>query len=82
MASIRILIVEDSQPWRRAIRLTLEEAPDLEVICECLDGLDAIRKSEQLQPDLVVLDISLPSINGFEAAREIRKVAPRSKILF
>ena len=82
MASIRILIVEDSQPWRRAIRSTLEEAPDLVVVCECVDGLDAIRKSEQLQPDLVMLDIGLPSINGFEAARGIRKVAPRSKILF
>ena len=82
MASIRILIVEDSQPWRRAIRSTLEEAPDLVVIGECSDGLEGIRKSEQLQPDLVMLDIGLPSVNGFEAARGIRKVARQSKILF
>jgi DNA-binding NarL/FixJ family response regulator len=82
LASVRILIVEDSQRWRRAIRSILEESPHLVVICECSDGLEAIRKSEQLQPDLVVLDIGLPKVNGLEAARHIRMVAPRSKILF
>jgi DNA-binding NarL/FixJ family response regulator len=82
LASLRILIVEDSQPWRRAIRSILQESPDLVVICECSDGLEAIRKSEQLQPDLVVLDIGLPKVNGLEAARCIRKVAPDSRILF
>jgi DNA-binding NarL/FixJ family response regulator len=82
LASARVLIVEDSQLWRRAIRSILQESPDLTVIGECSDGLEAIRKSEQLQPDLVLLDIGLPSLNGLEAARRIRKVAPNSKILF
>jgi DNA-binding NarL/FixJ family response regulator len=82
LASVRILIVEDSQRWRRAIRSILEESPHLVVICECSDGLEAIQKSEQLQPDLVVLDIGIPKVNGLEAARYIRTVAPRSKILF
>jgi DNA-binding NarL/FixJ family response regulator len=82
LASVRILIVEDSQSWRRAIRSILQECPDLAVICECSDGLEAIRKSEELQPDLVVLDIGLPSLNGLEAGRRIRKVTPGTKILF
>ena len=72
MASLRILIVEDSQPWRRAIRSILQESSDLVVICECSDGLEAIQKSEQLQPDLVVLDIGLPKVNGFEVLEKIR----------
>lgn len=82
LASVRILIVEDSQPWRGTIRSILQESSDLVVICECSDGLEAIRKSEQLQPDLVVLDIGLPKLHGLEAARRIRKVAPGSRILF
>ena len=82
MASVRVLLVEDSQPWRQAIRSILQQSPDLVVIGECSDGLEAIRKSEQLQPDLVVIDIGLPSLNGLEAARRIREVAPGSKILF
>lgn len=82
MASLHVLIVEDSQAWRRAIRSTLEESSDLLVIGECSDGLEAIRRSEQLQPDLVLLDIGLPGLNGLEAARRIRKVAPGSRILF
>jgi DNA-binding NarL/FixJ family response regulator len=82
LASVHILIVEDSQLWRQAVRSLLQESPDLVVICECSDGLEAIQKSEQLQPDLVVLDIGLPKLNGLEAARQIRKVVPSSKILF
>ena len=82
MALIRVLIVEDFQPWQRAIRSILQESPQLTVIGECSDGLEAIRTSEQLRPDLVVLDIGLPSLNGLEAARRIRKVAPGTKILF
>jgi CheY-like chemotaxis protein len=82
LALIRVLIVEDSQPWQRAIRSILQESPELTVIGECSDGLEAIRISEQLQPDLVVLDIGLPSLNGLEATRRMRKVAPSTKILF
>jgi DNA-binding NarL/FixJ family response regulator len=55
---------------------------DLVIIGECSDGLEAVQKSEELQPDLVLLDIGLPNLNGVEAARQIRKVAPVSRILF
>jgi CheY-like chemotaxis protein len=52
------------------------------VICEVSDGLEAIQKAEELQPDLILLDIGLPTLNGIEAARRIRRVSPTSKILF
>jgi len=60
----------------------LKEIPELQIAGEVADGLQAIRKAEQLQPDLIVLDIGLPSLNGIEAARRIRKSSPDSKILF
>ena len=82
MAAVRIFIVDDSQAWRRAVCAILHEHLDVVVICESSDGLDAVRKSEELQPDLVLLDIGLPSLNGLEAARQIRKVSPSSRILF
>ena len=60
----------------------LQEIPELQIAGEATDGLQAIRKAEELQPDLIVLDIGLPSLNGIEAARRIRKSSPDSKILF
>lgn len=79
---MRILIVDDSRDWRRAVCSILRRDLDLIVVCESADGLDAVQKSEELQPDLILLDIGLPNLNGLEAARQIRKVASRSKILF
>jgi len=60
----------------------LGKRPELQVICEVSDGLVAVHKAEELQPDLILLDIGLPTLNGIEAARRIRKVAPKSRILF
>jgi DNA-binding NarL/FixJ family response regulator len=80
--SVRVLVVDDFEPWRRFVCSTLEKAPDLQVICEVSDGLEAVQKAEELKPDLIVLDIGLPTLNGIEAARRIRKLAPESKILF
>jgi DNA-binding NarL/FixJ family response regulator len=82
LASVRILIVDDFERWRRAVCSILRQNKDLEVIGESSDGLDAIQKSEELQPDLVLLDIGLANLNGLEAARQIRTVSPGSKILF
>lgn len=82
MASVRIFIVDDSGPWRRAICSMLQEYKDMEVICEGSDGLQAVEKSAALQPDVVLLDIGLPNLNGLEAARQIRKVSPHSRIIF
>jgi DNA-binding NarL/FixJ family response regulator len=82
LASVRIFLVDDSGPWRRAICSMLQEYKDMEVICEGSDGLQAVEKSAALQPDVVLLDIGLPNLNGLEAARQIRKVAPHSRIIF
>jgi DNA-binding NarL/FixJ family response regulator len=75
-------VVEDSDVFRKFICSTLGKRADLEIIGEVSDGLEAVEKVEELRPDLVVLDIGLPSLNGIEAARRIRKLSPESKILF
>ena len=82
MSSIRILVVEDFAPFRKVIRSTLGERADLQVICEVADGLEVVQKAEELKSELILLDIGLPTLNGIEAARQIRKLAPDSKIIF
>jgi len=80
--STRILVVDDYQPWRRFISSTLQRYPELQPIGEASDGLEAVRKTQALQPDLVLLDIGLPKLNGIEAARQIRQLSAQPKILF
>jgi CheY-like chemotaxis protein len=75
-------VVDDFEPFRRFVRSILQERPELQVICEVSDGLEAVQKAEELQPDVILLDIGLPRLNGIEAARRIREIAPQSKILF
>ena len=79
---IRILVAEDYEPFRRFLCSTIQSKPDWRVIGEIADGLEAVQMARQLQPDLVLLDIGLPTLNGIEAARQIRAVSPTSKILF
>jgi DNA-binding NarL/FixJ family response regulator len=82
LASERILIVDASRPWKQAICSILQEHLDSALIYESSDGLEAVRQSGELQADLILLDIGLPNLNGLEAARQIRKLAPASRILF
>lgn len=82
MASVRILVVDDCEPWRRMVSSLLQEHPSWQVIGEAADGLEAVQKSTELQPDLILLDIGLPGINGIEAGRQIHEATPASKILF
>jgi DNA-binding NarL/FixJ family response regulator len=79
--SVRVLVVDDFEPWRRSVRLLLQQA-DLQVIGEVSDGLEAVQKAEELQPDLVLMDIGLPTLNGIEAANRIHRIVPKAKILF
>jgi len=81
-SSVRVLVVDDFEPFRRFICSTLGKRLELQIVGEACDGLEAVRKAAELHPDLIVLDIGLPSLNGIEAARRIRKVSPESKILF
>lgn len=82
MRHFRTLVVDDVEDFRRLLRSMLEERTDCEVVGEASDGLQAVAKAEQLQPDLVLLDLGLPTMNGIEVARRIRKLSPNSKILF
>ena len=82
MSKIGILVVEDYEPFRRFVCSTLGKRPELNIVGEASDGLEAVQKAEGLQPDLILFDIGLPSLNGIEVARRIRKISPKSKILF
>jgi len=81
-SAFRVLVVEDHEPFRRFARSTLEKRPELQIVCGVSDGQDAVRKAGELHPDLILLDVGLPSLNGIEAARQIRKLSHKSKILF
>jgi DNA-binding NarL/FixJ family response regulator len=70
------------EPWRRFVVLILKENPSLRIIGIASDGPETVQKAEELQPDLIVMDISLPKLNGIDAARKIRTVIPKCKILF
>lgn len=78
----RILVVDDFEPWRRAICSMLAEHPNLQVVGEAIDGVEAVQKAQELKPDLILLDISLPGLNGIEAARRVLEIIPDVKVLF
>ena len=77
MAKVGVLVVEDFDPFRQFVCSTLGKRPELEIVGEASDGLEALYKAEELQPDLILLDIGLPSLNGIEAAQRIRKLSPK-----
>jgi two-component system nitrate/nitrite response regulator NarL len=79
---VRVLIVEDFVAFRRFVCSTLATKPELQVVGEASDGREAVQKAEELKPDLILLDIGLPTLNGIDAARQIRKLSPQSKIIF
>jgi DNA-binding NarL/FixJ family response regulator len=81
-AQVRILVVDDHEPIRRFVSSTLSEQTNLRVIGEVADGLEAVHQAERLQPDLILLDIGLPGLNGIDAARRIGKLAPNARIIF
>ena len=77
-----ILVVDDYEPWLSFSKNIFQKESDLQVVGEASDGLEAVQKAKELQPDLILLDIGLPALNGIEAARRIRQVSPTSRILF
>jgi DNA-binding NarL/FixJ family response regulator len=81
-STLRVLVIDDYEPWRSFVLRTLREVPELQVVSEASDGSEAVQKAQGLQPDLILLDIGLPTVNGIEAARRILRYAPNTKILF
>jgi DNA-binding NarL/FixJ family response regulator len=80
--SIRILVVDDHEIVREQICKLLRSQPEFNVICEAANGTEGVNRAEELQPDVVVLDITMPDLGGIEAAGRIRRVAPKSRIVF
>jgi DNA-binding NarL/FixJ family response regulator len=79
---VKVLVVDDFEPWCRLICSMLQKQPGLQIVGEVSDGLEAVQRARELQPDLVLLDIGLSDINGIEVARGIHKFSPKIKILF
>ena len=78
----RILLVDDFAAWRQVVIAMLAMKRELQVVGEASDGPEAVQKAAELKPDLILLDIGLPTLNGIEAARQIRKLVPECKIIF
>jgi DNA-binding NarL/FixJ family response regulator len=77
----KIVIAEDHTILREGLRMLLSSNPDFEVVGEAQDGLEAIRSVETYKPDLVLMDLSMPRMNGVGAIQEIKKQSPATKIL-
>jgi DNA-binding NarL/FixJ family response regulator len=76
-----ILIVDDNEMIRRQLRLYFENQPDLQVCGEAVDGVDALEQAPHLNPDLIILDLAMPRLNGLQTARELHARTPRVPII-
>ena len=81
MSRIRLLLADDHTVVRQGLRKVLEERPDWEVVAEAGDGREAVRLAEQYKPDVAILDVAMPLLNGIEATRQITKRVPTTRVL-
>ncbi len=81
MSPFRILLVDDHALFREGLRAILDAQPDLEVVGEAADGLEAVVKARELQPDLVLMDIRMPGMDGLEALLRIKRASPETKVV-
>jgi DNA-binding NarL/FixJ family response regulator len=79
---VRTLVVDDFEPWRQKVCSILQQRSGFSIVAEVADGMEAVQKATELQPDLILLDIRLPTLNGIEAAHRISRLVPAAKILF
>ena len=79
--NIKILLVDDHTVVRKGIRMILSAQPDMEVVAEAKNGLEAAAEAERTQPDVVIMDVNMEGLNGIEGARRIANVSPRSRVL-
>jgi len=79
--TLRVLVVDDNESVRRSICQILRSESDIEVVCEAIDGTDAIRKLSEHRPDVVLLDITMPSMNGLEVAEIMKRDFPSVQVL-
>ncbi len=82
MALVQILVVDDSIHWRAFVLRYFEGRTEYEIIGVAVDGLEAIQKVHELRPDVILMDVNLPGIDGIEATRRICKIYPSSKVVF
>lgn len=81
MEKIKLLIADDHPPFREGLSKLLEEEPDMEVVAKPADGDEAVNLAKQLQPDVAILDVAMPKLNGIEAAKQIKAACPNTAIL-
>ena len=81
MDKIKLILADDHAILRAGLKTLFSAQPDIEVIAEATDGAEAVRKSQELTPDIVLMDISMPGLNGFEATRQIKMCNPKIKVL-
>lgn len=79
--AIRVVLADDHSVVRKGVREFLEEEPDIDVIGEASDGLQAVELATELQPDVVVMDIKMPQLSGVDATKRIRSAAPKVRVL-
>jgi DNA-binding NarL/FixJ family response regulator len=79
---VRVLLVDDFGPWLNLVQTYLGHRPNIHILDVATDGSEALRKAEELQPDLILLDVGLPKMNGIEAAARIQKCAPKCAMVF
>ena len=80
-AGVRILLADDFAPWRSELQSFLQCETEWKIVFEACDGIEAVQKTVELHPDVVLLDLNMPGLNGIEATRRIRQLSPNCKIV-
>jgi len=78
---VHILLADDFAPWRSKVRSLIENETEWKIVFEAGDGLEAVHKTVELRPDVVLMDVSMPSLNGIEATKRICQLFPNAKVI-